>query len=365
MLEDLLTGGAQVHSLDLAQRLQGRGFRPEVVVLGAEVAPGMAARSTAPVTVLGQRGLRRPSEWGRLGAALQARDADLIVAVNQVAGCVAAAARATGRLRAPVVALFHSTAVRGVAGWARTAPYLAAARACQALVFVSEAQRAHWRRRGCGARRVEVIRNGVEVPRSPPLDEAGRALAKARLGLDPLRPVFGAVAMFRREKNLGHAIEAVARLRLRGHRVQLLLVGDGPTRPALEARALELDLGGAVRFAGEQREVAPFLQAMDAGLLCSTSVETLPLFGLELMAAGAPLIAPRLGGLEELVEHGVDGLLFPPGDTDALVDAVALCLDSGVRGRLAGHARLKAKGFCAEVMADRYAALFRSLARAA
>jgi L-malate glycosyltransferase len=365
VLEDLLTGGAQAHSLDLVRRLEERGFRPEVAVLGSEVAPAMAARTRAPVTLLRQRSLRRPSEWARLASALQAREPELVVAVNQVAGCVAAAARATGRLRAPLAVVFHSTVVASLAGQVRTAGFLAAARASQALVFVSERQRSYWRRRGLGASRVEVIRNGIEPGRGPPVDGAGRARAKVRLDLDPGRPVFGAVAMFRREKNLVQAVEAAATLHGRGRPVQLLLVGDGPTRLELEARTRALGLGKAVRFAGEQAEVAPFLQAMDAGLLCSTSVETSPLFGLELMATGAPLIASRLGGLQELVEDGVDGLLFRPGDLRGLVDRMALCLDPEVRDRLGANALRKVGAFSAETMAERYADLFRDLARAA
>jgi L-malate glycosyltransferase len=362
VLEDLLTGGAQVHTLDLAARLARRGFRPELAILGAQVAPAMAARTDLPVTVLRQRGLRRPSEWVRLGRALGAREPDLVVAVNQVAGCVTAAARAAGQVRAPVLSVLHATAVRTWAGRARSAAFVLAARAHVATIFVSERQRAHWSRRGMAAWRAPVIRHGVALAPSLPPGPGARAVAKARLGLDPRRPVVGTVAMFRREKNLHQVVAAAAALRDRGREVQFLLVGDGPEREAVQARAAALGLAH-VRFTGEQPLVGPFLQAMDVGLLCSKEVETLPLFGLELMATGAPLVAPRLGGLEELVTDGADGFLFRPGDTADLLRGLEAALVPARHDRLAAGARAKAAQFCPEGMADRYADLFRRTGR--
>lgn len=362
VLEDLLTGGAQTHCVELVRRLGRRDVEVQVLVLGRRTASGMVDRLDAGLTLLDQAGLWRSREWGRLASAIGAAGSDLVVAVNQVAGCVAAAARATGRLRAPLALVLHTTGVRGAAGWARTAPFYAAARASDALIYVSEHQRAHWRRRGLGAPRVEVIRNGVDLRRHQVVDPASRAAAKLALGLDPEGLTLGSVAMFRPEKNHLQLIHALSAVRTAGVPARLVLVGDGPTRAAVTAKVEELGLGAAVSVFGEQADVRPFVAAMDVGVLCSTSVETLPLFGLELMASGAPLIAPRLGGLEELVEDGVDGLLFPPDDTLALVRQLKRCADTVVRARLATAAAQKAQGFCAEVMTDRYAAVFGELA---
>lgn len=364
VLEDLLTGGAQTHSVDLALRLRRRGFRVELMVLGRQVAPALADRLGGGLTLLDQAGLGRPGQWRRLAGAIGAAQADVVVAVNQVAGCVAGVAHAMGRLRAPLVAVLHSTAVRGAPGWVRTAPFYAAARRCDALVYVSERQRAHWTRRRLGARRIAVIRNGVDLERHRPVDAPTRAAAKLALGLAPSVLTLGSVAMFRAEKNHLQSVQALAALRRAGVEAVLVLVGDGPIRAAVEAQAAALGLRAAVRFCGEQGDVRPFLAAMDAGVLCSTSVETLPLFGLEIMATGAPLVASRVGGLEELVDDGVDGLLFAPGDTPALVRQLKRCADPVVRTRLSAAALCKAQGFCVESMADRYAGLFTDLAAA-
>ena len=365
VLEDLLIGGAQTHSVDLALRLRRRGMDVEVLVLGRACAPVLVQRLGSGLTLLDQGGLTRPREWARLAAAIRAGKPDVVVAVNQVATCVAAFARARGGLRTPLAAVFHATGVQGTAGWIRTAPFLAAARTCDALVYVSERQRAHWGRRGLGARRTAVIHNGVDLQRHQPVDASARAAAKAALGLAASSLTLGSVAMFRPEKNHLQLVHALAALRRAGVGAELVLVGDGPTRGAVEAQAAALGLGPCVMFCGEQADVRPFLAAMDVGVLCSTSVETLPLFGLELMAGAAPLVAPRIGGLEELVEDGVDGLLFPTHDTAALVRQLKRCADPVVRDRLSTAAARKAQGFCADVMADRYAELFGELNRTA
>ena len=238
---------------------------------------------------------------------------------------------------------------------------MAAARTCDGLVYVSERQRRHWSRRGLGARRTSVIRNGVDLERHRPIDASARAAAKVALGLDPAALTLGSVAMFRPEKNHLQLVRALAALRRDGVAAELLLVGDGRTRGAVEALVGELGLGPRVRLYGEQADVRPFLAAMDVGVICSTSVETLPLFGLELMASGSPLVASRIGGLGELVEDGVDGLLFASDDTSALVRQLKRCADPVVRGRLSSAAAVKAQGFCAEGMVDRYAELFADL----
>ena len=364
VLEDLLTGGAQSHSVELARRLRGRGMDVEILVLGRRSAPGLVERLGSGLTLLDQQGLTRPGEWSRLGAAIRARRPDMVVAVNQVATCVAAFARATAGPRVPLAAVFHATRIQGAAGWVRTAPFLAAARTCDALVYVSERQRAHWARRGLAPRRTTVIRNGVDLQRHRPVDAQVRMAAKVALGLGPSTLTLGSVAMFRPEKNHLQLIRALAALRRAGVAAELVLVGDGPTRSVVEAQVAALGLGAVVRFCGERAEVQPYLAAMDVGVLCSTSVETLPLFGLELMATGAPLVASRVGGLEELVEDGVDGLLFTAHDTSALVRQLKRCADPVVRGRLSAGAAAKAQGFCADAMADRYAELFNGLAQA-
>lgn len=364
VLEDLRIGGAQQHALTLADGLSPR-FECEVVSLGVSAGEPIAIPAGVRVSHLGLRPLRPPA-WMALARDLQARRADLIVTANPVATLAVAAARLRGGLRSPRVVTFHSTRLGSVGAALRTLPFIPVAWGCEALVYVSEAQRRHWSRRGLGARRVAVIPNGVPTDRLPPVAPAERAAAKARLGWGPQDAVFGVAAAMRPEKNLVQLADALADLRGQGVPARLLIVGDGPERAGVQARAQTRGVGDSLRITGLQADVRPFLAALDVGVLPSVAVETRSLFALEAMACGAPMVMSLIGGAAEIVTDGVDGRLVPPGDTPALVAALADCLTPAARARLSAAAVKTARTrFDAAPMLVAYAALFQSLIEAA
>jgi glycosyltransferase involved in cell wall biosynthesis len=161
--------------------------------------------------------------------------------------------------------------------------------------------------------RVEVMPN--PLPRLPDLPE--REEARRRLGLDGATLAFA--GRLTAQKSLDVALEAVAR----NGDVSLVLAGEGVERDALERRAAELDLNGRVRFLGPQprEDVLELLRAADA-LLLSSSWENFPHTVIESLAVGTPVLATAAGGVVEVVDDGRNGLLVPPGDTDALAQAI-------------------------------------------
>ena len=145
--------------------------------------------------------------------------------------------------------------------------------------------------------------------------------------------------------------------------LRLTLVGDGPERAALEARAQ--GLGHHVDFVGyrSQDEVAALLREATA-LVLPSFAEGLPVVLMEALAARVPVVATRIAGVGELVEDGVSGLLVPPGDAAALRDALArLLADPALRARMgeAGRARVVA-AFDSEREAAWLATLFEGYA---
>jgi glycosyltransferase involved in cell wall biosynthesis len=125
---------------------------------------------------------------------------------------------------------------------------------------------------------------------------------------------------------------------------RLVLVGDGPCRPELEAQARGLGITASVTFAGFRAPSRPFVSA--SRLLVQPSLtEGMPNADLEAMAAGRPVVASRVGGLPELVVHEETGLLVAPGDSDALAAAIDRMLSdpaAAVRLGAAGAARARA-----------------------
>lgn len=121
----------------------------------------------------------------------------------------------------------------------------------------------------------------------------------------------------------------------------LTLVGDGPERPAIEARIAALGLSEAVEITGflSQAEVAGRLARSDVFVLPSFA-EGLPVVLMEAMASGLPVVATRIAGVAELVEDGISGLLVPPGDADSLAAGLsALLCDPGRRAAMGRHGR--------------------------
>ena len=143
----------------------------------------------------------------------------------------------------------------------------------------------------------------------------------------------------------GHSIllHALAELRRRGLSLELKIIGDGSRRPHLERLSRKLGLGDSVIFAGAvgQNEI-PSLY-MEADIFCVPSLgEGGPVVAMEAMAVGLPIVASNTGGIPELVEHGVTGLLVPPGHPRALADGIErLIRDRALRRRLGAAGREK------------------------
>ena len=168
---------------------------------------------------------------------------------------------------------------------------------------------------GADSARVRVIPNGVAAEAFAATD---RAAARTRLGLgSDVAIVF--VGSFQPWHRVDLLVDAVAQLRAR-HAVRLLLTGDGPAlAPALDrARSLGIESAVTVVSARTADEFRALLGACDIGALAGSNDYGQPMKLLDYAAAGLPAVAPDLPPVREVVEPDVTGLLFPPGDVDAL-----------------------------------------------
>lgn len=164
-----------------------------------------------------------------------------------------------------------------------------------------------------------------------------------------------------RVKGVMVLFDALVALLDRGVDVRLCLVGDGPQRAELERRCTRLDLGERVRFAGYQNaeQVQQHLERCDVFVLPSFA-EGVPVSLMEAMARRRPVIATAVGGVTELVTPGESGLVVPPGNVEALAEAIAaLAADPSLRAAMgASGARTVATSFSSRVEAAKLAALF-------
>ena len=151
------------------------------------------------------------------------------------------------------------------------------------------------------------------------------------------------ISNFRPLKRVDDVVRIFARVR-QSVDARLVLVGDGPEYGRTRDLVEKLGLADMVRWVGVVDDVAPILKAADV-LLLPSETESFGLVALEAMASGVPVVASDVGGLPEVVEHGVSGFLAPVGDIDAMAgDCLAILADrTGARKfGLAARARASA-----------------------
>jgi glycosyltransferase involved in cell wall biosynthesis len=193
---------------------------------------------------------------------------------------------------------------------------------------------------------VRTIYNGVKDP------------GTHRPGPERATKVVGAVGRLDRVKGHDVLLEALALL----PGVELLLVGDGPERAALESRARRLDLATRLTITGWVGDPGAQLPSMDVVALPSR-LESFPLAVVEAMLAERPVVASDVGSVSEAVVDGQTGLLVPSEDPVALAAAIRKLLDDpGLRLELAAAGRARAlELFTSEAMANAFTSLYQEV----
>jgi len=347
----LARDGMQVHVREIVAALRRRGHT--VALVGPTPGDGKAASPTSlasAVEWLGGLRHRLPSwvsellelaynvfAWQRLKAEARAFAPDVIYErYNLFLLAGVWLKRALGvpllvEVDAPLVherATYAKLALTPLARWAERTVW----RQADAVLPVSHALAEFVRAAGVPEERIVVIPNGVR-PEAYREDGSGPALRR-QLGLDG-RVVFGFVGFVRAWHGLERVLEVFAQRPDEG--LHLLIVGDGPARADLEARAVDLGLQDRLTTTGAvlHNEVPGYLRAFDVALQPDVTPYASPLKLFEYMAAGCAIIAPDRANIREIVTDGATALLFDPEAPDQLGAAVArLAADPALRSRL-------------------------------
>lgn len=191
-------------------------------------------------------------------------------------------------------------------------------------------------REGYDPEKVCVIRNGLDLAKFSSTSD--HAVQRAALGLPPHVPVVAVFSRLNHEvKGIHDFLQAAAGVASVHRDVRFLVVGEGPLRAGLEALAERLGLGDRVRFTGFRSDIGDSMAAVSISVIPSQS-EGLSNVLLESMAASLPVIATRVGGTPEVVEHEQSGLLVPPRDPAALARAIGSLLSDPARAAVLGGA---------------------------
>lgn len=324
-----LYGGAQ-QVLWLAAGLEGQGVDCHLACTAGSALAAQAREQGLAVSELpcaGDLDFRFRVALGRL----LARERPDLVHAHSRRGADWHAGRAAARAGIP--AILSRRVDNREAAWLARLRYRPYGRIVAISENVAEALRAD----GVDPGRITVIRSAVDAARFAV--EPDHTAFRRRFGLDADDTVLFCVAQFIPRKGHRYLLEALATLAPRFPTLKLLLFGQGPLEAELRALATNLELGGQVQFAGYRDDLDDFFGCADL-LVHPALAEGLGVAALKAAAAGVPVVAFAAGGLPEAVADGETGRLLPPGDSEALADAIAALLDDpagtrqlGSRGR--------------------------------
>ena len=229
------------------------------------------------------------------------------------------------------------------------------------LIVVSKAIEHKIREEGRTGAPVSLIYNGVDLQRYN--HQQPCCTLHEDYFLPPEAPIVGVVARLEAEKGHRTLLEAWPLVLAAVPSARLLIIGEGSERDALEAEAASLGIEDRVVFTGRREDVPAVTAALDVAVLPSYR-EAQGLSVLEAMALGRPVIASRVGGIPEMIEDGVTGLLVEPHDCDALAAGIIrLLTDHPLADMLAhrGH-ELVHDRFCIELMVHSISDLYDEVA---
>jgi glycosyltransferase involved in cell wall biosynthesis len=345
--------GAELAALELADELDQLGYRNRVVALTPAFDGGLEPGLVPLGDSRGERPRDLVSGVRKLRRVLADDPVDVVVAHG---GWPAQVVALAARPRGPLLVWQRILGLPDkVWGPVRRRWWWIVARQFDAAVALTDDQAAELRRLGF-PKLVWLIPNFRKTDRFRDID---RATAAARLrvevGVFDGTPLVGFVGHLVRQKRPDRALEVVAQLLAQGCIAHLVVAGRGPLGAKLEADARRLGVGERVTFLGQRDDVEVVLGGVDLALLTSEA-EGVPGVAVEALMAGCPMVTVPVGGVAEVVEDGITGLVLDSDDPASMARAVAgLLADGETRAAMSHASRCRADGFSAAAAAADYA----------
>lgn len=327
-------GGGGEHLVHLTAALGPLGF-DSVVAVGIPGPMSDRLRTQGVrVAVLGALGVTAP----RLLRALARDTPHELLHLHGSRSGLAGAVAFRGRPFRPIVYTAHAFSFRRRAAlplrWMFARAERVTCSAAARVVCLTTADVRAAASAGINTERFVVIPNGIDAS-----SFNGASDRRPELSIPRTAPVVGFIARFVPQKDPLRFLQVAAHVAHQIPEAHVLMVGDGPLRPDIEAAVREHGLVGRVILTGFRRDVAELLATVD--VLVLTSVwEGLPITVLEAMAARRPVVVPDLPGMDEVIEDGRTGVIVRSRDVDALTAAIMRLLGApALRAQMGEAAR--------------------------
>ncbi|KEO83302.1 glycosyltransferase [Tumebacillus flagellatus] len=330
-------GGAEQHLLGLVSHLDAHEFHPQVAVFYEEEFSARVRALGIPTTVL-------KSDSKSIGGLNPLRDLirdwrpHVIHTHGVRANLIGRLANRAEGFPAKLVTTVHSImSLDYPVAWKRMIFGAAEQKTWQYVdhfILVSEAMKRDLVKVGMPKDKLSVIHNALELPEEPVAHQPVTNLREL-IGVDEDVTIVGTVARLHPVKGHTYLLKAIRKIVQERQDVVFPWIGEGDLHQELEREAKELGVDSYIKFMGFRKDVPDLLPQLDVFVLPSLS-EGLSVAILEALAVGVPMIATAVGGTPEVITDGVDGLLVPSANPDALAEAVCLLVkNTELRERLA------------------------------
>lgn len=363
-------GGAEVQSILLFNGLCQNGFIVKVLVLDNErVQLSDRLDKSIEVVFINRKAYFDPAAILQVKKNIMESTPDFLIMVDSYPVLYGIILNKIFRLKLKNLIIIHNTippnlkcAVQNRLIYAPSINWL------DQVVFVSSRQRKYWMDKyNIHEKKAAVILNGIDVEHFEQFYRHNdKYKCRKQLGIPVDASVITMNASLWPAKSHEHMVAAVDILRKEGLDLFLLIIGDGPRRKYLEELSLQKGISDHVRITGYVGDVRPYLMCADISALTSTAVETLSMAAIESMAMGKALILSDTGGASEIVDEGVNGYLYTPGNIKELSDTIRKIFTNGRYLHMGEKALEKAKRlFTWERMLNQYVRLLNELDRIA
>ena len=361
LLETGGPGGAERMLLDLAANM-GSGWQAVIGVMKAGWLRAQALSAALPCVMVGDNGRPDREILKRLVETVEAEDIAVLHAHEFYMSMIGTVVSALTGI--PLVVTIHGKSYYPDKRRRRVACRVMARRAAALMVVSNDLRRFFCKTIGTPLDRVRVIHNGIDLRgHSAPRHRNLELLESVSIPRDA--KIVGAVGNLYPVKGHLDLIRAAKTIVAQRPTTHVVIFGRGALHDDLVAQAEALGIRKHVHLLGYRDDVKEWLGALDVFTMPSRS-EGMPLSLLEAMAAGAPPVVTRVGGMPEVVKDGENGFMVPPGDVAALADRLAVLLDNpDLAARMGTAARSHiVDHFSVERMAGEYRAVYRQVTAA-